>query len=40
MTLGLNPVTRAVWWTVTGQGGGRSLVYTVDSSAAHLERID
>jgi hypothetical protein len=39
MTLGLNPVTRAVQWTVTGEGDGRALVYTADSNATHLKKI-
>ena len=28
MTLGLNPVTGAVQWTITGEGDGRALVFT------------
>ena len=39
MTLGLNPATRAVQWTVTGQHDGRSLVFTAKSDASGVKRV-
>jgi hypothetical protein len=39
MTLGLNPVTHAVQWTVTGGGNGRSRVHTANSNATRLKKI-
>ena len=38
MTLGLNPATRAVQWTVTGRHNNRTLVFTAKSDATGLER--
>jgi hypothetical protein len=40
MTLGLDPVTRAVQWTVTGDGDGRSLVFTAKSDASGVKRVN
>ena len=37
MTLGLAPVTGDVRWTVTGEGDGRSLVFTARSDGSGLE---
>jgi hypothetical protein len=39
MTLGLNPVTGAVQWTVTGQGDGRMLVYSAKSDASGVKKV-
>jgi hypothetical protein len=39
MTLGIDPVTRSVRWTVTGDGDGRSLVFTAKSDASGLKRV-
>ena len=39
MTLGMSPVTGAVRWTVTGEGGGRSLVFTAKPDGSGLERV-
>ena len=40
MTLGINPATGAVQWTVTGEGDGRSHVFTAKSDASGLKRVD
>ena len=39
MTLGLAPVTGAVTWTVTGEGDGRSQVFTAKSDTSGLKKI-
>jgi hypothetical protein len=39
MSLGIDPATGAVRWTVTGEGGGRARVFTARGDASHLERI-
>ena len=40
MTLGINPATGAVQWTVTGEGDGRSLVFQAKSDATGLKRVN
>jgi hypothetical protein len=40
MTLGLAPVTGAVRWTITGQGGGRSLVFTATPDATRVKAVN
>ena len=40
MTLGMNPATGAVQWTITGEGDGRALVFTAESDASGLERVN
>jgi hypothetical protein len=40
MTLGLAPVTGKVRWTITGQGGGRSLVFTAAADATGVKAVD
>jgi hypothetical protein len=40
MTLGMNPATGAVQWTITGEGDGRALVFTAKSDASGLERVN
>jgi hypothetical protein len=40
MTLGVNPATGAVQWTVTGEVDGRSHVFTARSDASGLKRVD
>jgi hypothetical protein len=40
MTLGLNPVSGAVQWTVTGEGSGRSLVFGAKSDTSGLEQVN
>lgn len=40
MTLGIDPATGAVRWTVTGEGGGRSLVFTAKSDTSGLKQVD
>ena len=40
MTLGMNPATGAVQWTVTGEGDGRSHVFTAKSNASGLEQVN
>ena len=39
MTLGLAPVTGDLRWTVTGEGDGRSLVFTARSDGSGLKKI-
>jgi hypothetical protein len=39
MSLGLNPVTRDVRWTVTGERHGRAVIYSANSDASGLERV-
>jgi hypothetical protein len=39
MTLGLNPVTGAVEWTVTGTGSGRQLVFQANADATGLTKV-
>ena len=39
MTLGLNPVTGDVQWTVSGIGNGRQLVYQADADASGLKKV-
>ena len=39
MTLGLNPATGAVQWTVTGEGDGRSTVFHARSDASGLKQV-
>jgi hypothetical protein len=39
MTLGVDPATGGVRWTVTGEGEGRSHVFTARSDASGLERV-
>ena len=40
MTLGMNPATGAVQWTVTGEGDGRSHVFTAKSDASGLKQVN
>lgn len=40
MTLGLNPVSGAVKWTVSGEGDGRSLVFQADADASGLKQLN
>ena len=40
MTLGMSPVTGAVQWTVTGEGDGRSLVFTANADGSGLKRVN
>ena len=40
MTLGLTPVTGAVKWTVTGEGDGRSLVFTANADGSHVKAVN
>ena len=40
MTLGLAPVTGKVQWTVTGEGDGRSLVFTANADASGVKAIN
>jgi hypothetical protein len=40
MTLSLAPVTGAVRWTVTGEGGGRSLVFTAKADGTRLKAVN
>jgi len=40
MTLGMNPATGAAQWTITGEGDGRSLVFTAKSDGSGLERVN
>jgi hypothetical protein len=39
MTLGLAPVTGDLRWTVTGEGNGRSLVFTARSNGSGLQKV-
>jgi hypothetical protein len=39
MTLGIDPATGGVRWTVTGEGDGHSRVFTARSDASGLERV-
>jgi hypothetical protein len=38
MTLGLDPATGRVKWTVTGDANGRPLVFIANADASKLER--
>ena len=40
MTLGLAPVTGALQWTVTGEGDGRSLVFTAKGDGSGLKQVN
>ena len=40
MTLGINPATGAVQWTVTGEGDGRSQLFQAKSDASGLKRVN
>lgn len=40
MTLGLAPVTGKVRWTVTGEGDGRSLVFTAAPDATGVKAVN
>jgi hypothetical protein len=40
MTLGLAPVTGKVRWTVTGEAGGRQLVYTANADATGVKSVN
>ena len=40
MTLGLTPVTGAVKWTVTGEGDGRSLVFTAKADGSGVKGVN
>lgn len=39
MALGLNPVTRDVRWTITGDDRGRAVIYSANADATGLERV-
>jgi hypothetical protein len=40
MTLGLTPVTGALQWTVTGEGDGRSRVFTAKADGSGVKRVN
>jgi len=40
MTLGLTPVTGALQWTVTGEGDGRSHVFTAKADGSGVKRVN
>jgi hypothetical protein len=39
MSLGLDPVTGAVQWTVTGENHGRAVIYSAQPDASGLQRV-